>query len=159
VTEIILRKRAARAGEVGLFSVDDEGAELIGRLKNNRDVGADIIQRRNPRQHRLFFAILQFVKMHCPIWADEPIEEIRYHVKMRCGLVDRHIDMETARVTYREQSMSFAAMDQTKFNAFFQNACDLIAQRWMPPGTTPEDVRRELILMVDGEHALERRSA
>jgi hypothetical protein len=29
----------------------------------------------------------------------------------------------------------------------------------MHDGVTPEDVRRELILMVDGEHAVERRSA
>jgi hypothetical protein len=159
MTEIILRKMRLPNGRNALVPVDDEGFELIGKLRDGRDVGADIIQRRNPRQHRLFFAILQFVKMHCLIWADEPIEEIRYHVKMRCGLVDRHIDMETAQVTYREQSMSFAALDQTRFNAFFQNACDLIAQRWMPAGTTPEDVRRELILMVDGEHAVERRRA
>jgi hypothetical protein len=50
-------------------------------------------------------------------------------------------------------------MDQTSFNQFFDDAVRVIADRWMPAGTTPEAVRNELLEMVDGPHALAERRA
>lgn len=156
MTEIILRKRQARAGEIGMFPVDDEGAELIHKLKDGRDVGADVVQRRNPRHHRLFFAICKFVQMHSPLMGDQSIEEIKDALKLATGHVTRRVDTDTAQTYYVCKSISWAAMDQTAFNQFFDAACNVIARRWMPDGVTPEDVRRELIEMVDGPHAIGR---
>lgn len=156
MTEIILRKRAARAGEIGLFSVDDEGAELIHKLKDGRDVGADVVQRRNPRHHRLAFALFKFVKMHCELFSDASIEEIKDAVKLATGWVRRYVDADTCQVFYVCKSISWAACDQTEFNQFFDAAVNVITRKWMPLGTLSEDVRRELLLMVDGEHAIGR---
>jgi hypothetical protein len=159
MTEIILRKRVARAGEIGLFSVDDEGYELISKLKDGRDVGADIVQRRNPRHHRLFFAICKFVQIHSPLMSDQSIEEIKDALKLATGHVTRYVDADTAQTFYVCKSISWSAMDQTAFNQFFDDACRVVANRWMPAGTTPEDVRRELILLVDGPNAIGERVA
>lgn len=155
MTEVILKRRAGRAGEVGLFPVDSEGQELINKLRNDRDIGADIVQRRNPRHHRLFFALCQFVKEHSVTFEDAAIDEIKDAVKLACGLVTRYVDSDTAKTYFVLKSISFAAMDQTEFNVFFQTACDVIAKRWLPEGTLAEDVRRELILMVDGPYAID----
>ncbi|MDQ2079520.1 DUF1367 family protein [Xanthobacteraceae bacterium Astr-EGSB] len=159
MTEVILRRRQGRAGEVGLFPVDDEGSDLLAKIRDGRDVGADVVQRRNPRHHRLFFAILKFVKMHSPVMADVEIEDIKDAVKLATGYVRRFVDVDTGRVAYVTRSIAWGAMDQTEFNAFFDAACNVIATRWMPEGTTPDDVRRELIEMVDGPHALGSRVA
>jgi hypothetical protein len=153
VSEVILRKRAARVGEVGLFSVDDEGYELLAKLPHNRDVGCDVIRRRNPRHHRLFYAILKFVQMHSPMMAEVPIEKLKAAIKIATGFGDTFVDMETGHAVFVPASLSFAATDQDKFGAFFDAACRVIAERWMPDGTTPESVRAELIEMVDGPHA------
>lgn len=157
MSEVILRYREARAGEQGLFPVDEEGCQVFASLKLNRDLGCDVKQRRNPRHHRLFFAILQFVKEHCERFESASLDQIKDAVKLACGLVDRFIDAETGEVFHILKSISFAAMDQTKFNAFFNDACDVIAKRWMPEGTTAESVRDELYKMVDGPYAADDR--
>lgn len=159
MTEAIFRYREARAGERGLFSVDDESAELLNGLKLNRDVGCEVIQRRNPRHHRLFFAILKFVKEHCARFENATLDQIKDALKLACGLVDRFVDGETGKTFYVLKSISWAAMDQARFNAFFADACHVIATRWMPKGTTADSVREELIAMVDGPYAAEGRRA
>lgn len=166
MTEIILRKRAARAGEIGLFPVDEQGVEVVGKIREGRDVGADVIQRRNPRHHRLYFAILQFAKMHAvdengnALFSQHTDPElISTAVKIGTGYVRTFIDHSTGKTVMVPKSIAWAAMDQTEFGPFFDRACEIIASRWMPLGTTTEDVRQELIRMVDGEHAIGERAS
>lgn len=154
MTEIILKSREARyEGERGLFPVDQEGSDLLHKIRLDKDVGCDVIQRRNPRHHRLFFAILKFVQLHCPLFENVPIEKIKTAVKLATGLVDTFVDQETGEPCYVVRSISWAACDQTEFNPFFDDACRVIAKRWMPEGTTSDDVRKELLSMVDGPGA------
>lgn len=159
MTEVILRYREARTGEKGLFPVDDEGIETFRALKLNRDIGCEVIQRRNPRHHRLFFAMLNFVKLHCDTFEHVPIDRIKDALKLATGLADTFVDAKTGKPYFVLKSISFAAMDQTSFNKFFDAATEVIANRYMPAGTTPESVCRELIEMVDGPHAVERKTA
>jgi hypothetical protein len=154
MTEVIMRKRVAHAGEVGLFPVDEESYDTLARIKHNRDVGCSVVQRRNPRHHRLFFAVLKFVQMHSPVMFGVPVDYLKTAVKLATGLCDTFIDQRTGEVYRVPRSIAFAAMDQTEFAPWFDEACRVIAQRWMPAGTTPASVRDELIRMVDGPHAL-----
>ena len=158
MTEIILRYREARAGERGLFPCDDEGRDVLAKVKLNRDIGCDVIQRRNPRHHKLFFALLQFVKMHCERFESASLNQIKDALKLATGLVDRFVDAETGKTYFVLKSIAWAAMDQAKFNSFFADCCRVIADRWMPAGSTAESVRDELFAMVDGEYAQARRA-
>jgi hypothetical protein len=157
MTEAIFRYREARAGEQGLFPVDDDGIRILRSVRLNRDIGCEIKPRRNPRHHRLFFAILKFVKEHCARFESASLDQIKDAVKLACGLVDRFVDSETGKTYFVLKSISWAAMDQARFNAFFGDACHVIATRWMPAGTTAVSVRDELIAMVDGPYAVENR--
>lgn len=152
--EIILRKKGN-----SLIPVDELGCEVLAKIKEGRDVGCDVIQRRNPRHHRLYWAMLKLLSEHTDIFAGQDTEIISIALKLATGLVKAFVDQETGKMVMVPLSISFAAMDQAKFNQFFDAACKTIAERWLPPGTTSEDVRRELIRMVDGEHALEQRVA
>ena len=154
-----MTKIACRKSGKFLTPVDDEGLEVLARLKDGRDVMVDVTAARNVRQHRLAFQIFHFVKMHCELFSDASIDEIKDAVKLATGWVRRFVDADTAQTFYVCRSISFASCDQTEFNQFFDAAINVISNRWMPSGVTPEDVRRELILMVDGEHAVERSSA
>jgi hypothetical protein len=154
MTKIVCRKNGKF-----LTPVDDEGIEVLARLKDGRDVMVDVTAARNVRQHRLAFALFQFVKMHCELFEDASIDEIKDAVKLATGFVRRFVDADTCQTFYVCRSISFASCDQLEFNRFFDNAVQVICNRWMHDGVTPEDVRRELILMVDGEHSVERRSA
>jgi hypothetical protein len=152
-------KIACRKNGKSLTPVDDEGLEVLARLKDGRDVMVDVTAARNVRQHRLAFSIFRFVKMHCELFEDASIDEIKDAVKLATGFVRRYVDADTCQTFYVCRSISWAACDQTEFNRFFDAAIDVIANRWMHAGITPEDVRRELILMCDGDHAVDRRSA
>jgi molybdopterin-binding protein len=142
-----------------LVPVDEDGIELFAKLKDERDVMVEIKVARNPRFHRLFFAICGFVKMHSPLMCDQSIDEIKDALKIATGYVTRHVDLDTAQTFLVCKSIAWESCDQLEFNRFFDAACQVVANRWMPPGVTPEAVRRELILMVDGPHAVDRRSA
>lgn len=154
--EIIMRKKGAgilpKGG--GLFPVDEQGLELLASLAEERDVGVQIRRRRNPRHHRLYWAILQFVKMHCELFERQSLRMIGNAVKLATGMGETFVDLNTGQHMFVPRSISFASMTQTEFNDFFDVACQVIAQRWMREGTTADDVRRELILMCDGEHAV-----
>jgi hypothetical protein len=158
MTEVVLRKTNI-AGRPCLVSVDDEGADLLHKLKDGRDVGCEVIQRRNPRHHRLYWAAIEFISMHCPMFAGVPREKIHVALKLATGRVDTFVDASNGKVCYVPQSTSFAAMSQTEFNLFFDDAVQVISERWMPDGSTPEEVRKELIGMVDGPHALQEQRA
>lgn len=154
MTEAVFRYREARAGELGLFPVDSEAVEMMHGTKIGKDVTVEVRARRNPRHHRLFFAILKFLQMHAERFEETPIEKIKDAVKLATGLADTFIDAETHKTYYVLRSISFASMDQGSFNSFFDEATKVIAKRWMPEGTPAEEVRRELLLMVDGPGAL-----
>ena len=154
MTEIILRKRGA-----SLVAVDDQGRELLAKLKDNRDVGCTIVAHRNPRHHRLYWAIIKFLSEHADMFANTDTEVISVALKLATGLVRVFVDQDTGKTVMVPKSISWGAMDQTRFNEFFDKACAVIANRWMPRGTTPQSVHDELIRLVDGEHALPERAA
>lgn len=151
MTKIVCRKVGR-----SLVPVDDEGFEAIAKVKDGRDVTVECKMARNPRHHRLMFAVFKFVKMHSETMADASIEQIKTAIKLATGHVDTFVDCQSGQTVYVPKSIAFEAMDQMAFNQFFDAAVNVICNRWMAPGTTSEEVRREIILMVDGQHAIGR---
>jgi hypothetical protein len=157
VTDVIMRK-SVLAGRAALVPVDDDGCALLAKLKDGRDVGVTVTQHRNPRHHRLYWAMLKFIRDHTDTFEGKDLKIISTAVKLATGLVDSFVNQNTGETVLVPKSIAFAAMDQMRFNQFFDAACITIANRWMPPGVTPEEVRRELLLMVDGPHAVGERA-
>lgn len=149
--KIVCRKQAGK-----LVPVDDEGIEALAKVKDGRDVTVEFKTPRNPRHHRLFFALIQFVRMHSERMSSATTDQIKTALKIATGLVDTFVDCQTGKSVMVPRSIAFDSMDQTEFNKFFDDAASVIATRWMPSGTTPEEVRRELIIMVDGRYAVGR---
>lgn len=160
MTKAVFRKRGAT-----LVPVDDEGRELLHKLKDDRDVMVEVRRARNPRHHRLYWALVNFVKLHAvnsdgeALFENADLEIIHTAIKIATGFVRTFIDTTTGKTAFVPQSIAFESLDQTQFEEFFNAATTVIASRWLPAGTTPEDVRRELILLVDGPHAIGERVA
>lgn len=151
MTKAVFRKHG-----MTLLPVDDESRELIAKIKDNRDVIVDIKQARSPRHHRLFYGICKFVKMHSETMADASIDQIKNALKLATGFVETYVDCQTGKSMYVAKSIAWESMDQTEFYVFFDAACAVVANRWLPDGTTPEDVRRELLSIIDGPHVVGR---
>lgn len=139
-----------------LVPVDDEGFDALAKVKDGRDVKVEFTMSRNLRHHRLAFAIFRFVKMHCEPMANTSIDQIKTAVKLAAGYVDTFVDCQTGESCYVPKSIAWESCDQLEFNQFFDAAVNVIVNRWMAPGSTSEEVRREIILMCDGPHAVGR---
>lgn len=154
MTKIILKHREARAGELGLFPVDTRGADTTAKIKPGSEVTADVRRARNTRQLRLFWVIVDFVAMHCPLFEGRTEDDIADAVKVATGHVRKFISADTGEVFYVTKSIAETKLEQEEFEDFFNKACLVIATRWMPDGTAPDDVRRELLAMIDGPGAI-----
>lgn len=139
-----------------LVPVDDEAIDALAKVKDGRDVTVEFKMSRNPRHHRLFFAICKFVKLHSEVMDSASIEQIKTAIKLASGHVETFIDCQTGNTVMVPKSIAWEAMDQTEFNQFFDAAVNVICNRWMAPGTASEEVRREIIEMCDGPHAVGR---
>lgn len=142
-----------------LVATTEQSSEALETIKQGREVLLSFRVPRNIRHHKLFFAILKFLQYHSHRFENVPIERIKDAVKLATGLADTFIDAETGKTYYVLRSISFAAMSQDEFRVFFDDACRVIASRWMPPNTTAESVRTELLAMVDGPGAIGSRVA
>lgn len=139
-----------------LVPVDDDGHDALAKVRDGRDVTVEFKKARNPRHHRLFYGICKFVKMHSETMADASIDQIKNALKLATGFVETYVDCQTGKSMYVAKSIAWESMDQTEFYVFFDAACAVVANRWLPEGTTPEDVRRELLSIIDGPHAVGR---
>lgn len=140
----VFRKRGR-----ALVPVDREGLDILSTIRDERDVIVEVRQARHPKHHRLFYAILKFIVEHTEF---DSIEAAKSAIKVACGEVDPVIDPESGKIFWTVRSISYAAMDQTRFSAFFDRACRVITERWMPPGTTPDSVRAEIEAMIEPSH-------
>jgi hypothetical protein len=157
--KIILKRREARAGEIGLFPADARADEVCAKIKLGNEATADVRNARNTRQLKLFWVIVDFVSEHCELFEGRVKDDIAEALKIATGLVRRCIDIETGEVTNIVRSIAEDKLEQATFDDFFQKACLVIAQRWMPAGTTPESVRAELLAKIDGPGAIGSRVA
>lgn len=101
--------------------------------------------------------MLKLLSEHTETFAGKDKEIISIALKLATGLVRTFIDEETGKAIMVPLSISFASMDQTRFNQFFDAACFTMANRWFPPGTTSDSIRDELLRMCDGEYTAERK--
>lgn len=161
MTKIVCRKRGAT-----LSAVDDEGRAALARVRDDRDVVVEFTQSRNPRHLRLYFAMVRFIKEHAVIretgeslFESADTETVHIALKLATGLVRTFVDCDTGKAVSVPLSVAFEAMDQVRFAEFFDAAVSTITRRWLPPGTLADDVRRELIAIVDGPDAIGERIA
>jgi hypothetical protein len=135
-----------RKGET-LVPVDEQGFELLHKIRDGREVMVEVKRARNPRHHRLFFAILKFMVEHTDF---DGIEKAKSALKVATGEVDTYVETTTNIAYFILRSINWESKDQDEFAEFFDRAVDVITTRWMPPGTAAEDVRNEIVAMCDG---------
>ena len=135
-----------KRGLKGLEPVDDSGLEVLRRLKQGDVIKVEITKPRNIRHHRKFFALLNLVWSSCGDWPS--VEDLLSELKKRMGLYDdcgEIVDRETGQVlkAVRLRSISFASMDQTEFDEFFEKAIRTLCQI---VGGLEENVLRDEVL-------------
>ena len=111
----------------GLAASDDAGREILRRIKVGSVVKAEIVRPRNLRHHRQFFALLNLVWSSAGDWPS--VEDLLIELKLKLGITRDVIIRESGEVVKVLGSISFANMDQSQFDAFYERAvtalCDI----------------------------------
>lgn len=137
-----------------LIAADDATREVLAKIKNGTTVMAEPKVPRNLKHHRMFFALMNLVHENLPersvaLYPD--VDHLVAAMKYAVGLYEmRYLPNGTSFPVLG--SISFAAMDQTKFNEFFDRCCDVIAKHFIP-GLPPGQLRSEVELMTGARAA------
>ncbi len=124
----------------------EAGEAVLSKIAVGAVVKVRVVQPRNIQHHRLFFALIDIVYQNLPETSDIPSPDaLLGAMKLAVGHYD--VCQSSGGHEFRiPKSISFAAMDQTAFDQFFQRCCDVIAQHFLP-GVTEATLRAEIMEM------------
>lgn len=132
-----------------LRPVDDAGLDILCALKEGRQVMVHIHAARNPRHHRLLFALIGMAIAGGAWEGDE--DSLLDYIKYGVGHTRTSID-PAGKVHIVPKSIAYESMPQDAFRKFFDRAVWLVCHRLLANDNW-EPVRDEIIAAVDGPYA------
>lgn len=130
-----------------LVPTSQEGLDQIEALKADKEVMVHLHAARNPKHHRMFFALLNKV-IDGGAW-DGDLDSLMDAVKIATGHVERSIGLD-GKVFYKIKSISFESMPQDKFSRFFDRACFYVSTRLLG-NEDWQALRDEVIAISEGD--------
>jgi len=131
-----------RGGGLALVPVDDAGQALVASLLSKRDgVMVTVRSARNPKHHRLFFALLKLVQDSAPV--EITTEALLLCIKHGVGHVEEWTDLDGV-VHERALSISFESMSQADFNQFFDAAIRFVCEQLLD-GADNQGLKNEIM--------------
>lgn len=123
----------------GLIPADDESRELLRSIKLGATVSLELSRPRNIRFHRLYWGLCSTIAS--AIGAQS--ENVSDVIKLRSGHFTV-VQTKTERLRL-PKSISFAKMDQAEFKAFFEQACRVVCEEFLPhmkPGELTKQIEQ-----------------
>ena len=134
-----------------LRPVDENGEAIVQKLGQGELVEIELRRPRNLRHHRKFWALMSLVWEQLDHAEYPNVEALVTRIKIAVGHRTR-IEFSDGTVAFIPRSISFAQMDQSEFDTFFEACCDWIAA-YVLPGVTREDLLQELEVMIGARAA------
>ncbi len=95
------------------------------KLKFNNEYKIDARKARNPEHHRKAFALINLIFDSQEKYRS--VEDLLTELKLRTGWYREHVRMN-GEMVYIPKSISFADMDQTQFETFYDRVADIAVQ-------------------------------
>lgn len=108
-----------------LAANDIHAQEWLSSIRDGREVMISARRPRNPKFHRLAFALLRLVVENTDRWSDEA--DLLQDLKLATGHVEKRVSALTGEVYAAPRSISFASMDEDKFKRWFNRAAYVLA--------------------------------
>jgi hypothetical protein len=129
-----------------LAAADPISAEAIAGIKLRETVTASIRRSRNPKRHRKLWALLTVVYDSQSVFATK--EDLLNAIKLATGLFETGLTVD--RVPYVvPQSISFAAMDQNRFEQRYEKVLEVILTK-IVPNASAEGLSNRVQEIIDG---------
>lgn len=134
-----------------LIPTDDEGSDMLAKIKDGAQVIVEVKRSRNPQHHRLYFALVRLVFANLPeaMAARYPTQDILHNALKVSAGVRTEFTLANGQTGWIPGSIAFEKMDQSEFDAFFDN-CVRCVVKYFLPGVTDEQVREQVEQMIGG---------
>lgn len=142
-TDLEARAFTKRQGK--LVPSDVMADEFLAGIPEGREVLVSIRRPRNPRHHRLLFALLRKVRENTDRWASD--QELLDDLKLATGLFETRVNLVTKKAYAVPGSISFASMPQDEFALWFDRVVHVLATNVL--GVTSEELHAEIRAMVE----------
>jgi hypothetical protein len=142
MSEIVFMRRKLGS----LRPIDPTSAEILERIPQDEDVKVEITRPRNVRHHRKFFALLNAIYPHQDTYPTR--DSFRAAISTALGFGET-VKLPDGRTIIIPHSISFAKMDQSAFEQFYDRAVLLIMTRILP-GVNRADLDREVADILAG---------
>jgi hypothetical protein len=116
----------------------DSGYDSFKKVKRNTELQIEITQPRNIKFHRKFFSLINMVFDNQELFED--IEILRKELTILSGFYTEYTSFD-GEVKREAQSISFASMDEIKFNELYSKFIDTVIKCF---GYTSEDIEENL---------------
>lgn len=130
-----------------LVAVDEMAADALTHIPADQIVMVTAKARRNPKQHRLAWALAQKLADACD-WLHDA-EDAMDWMKVRC----RHVKMiqrpGSDEVVFVPKSIAFASLDQARFARLLKRMIFIICSEVLP-GVKERTLHDEILKMVEG---------
>lgn len=136
--------RNPATGRSGLVPLDEPADDLMASLPDGKEVLVTIRRARNPKHHRLLWALLKTVVENTDRWPDE--RALLDSLKLETGLFEARIAFNGVPFAV-PSSISFAAMDQQRFSEWYEKAITILARDVL--SIAPEALRAEVEAMIE----------
>lgn len=110
-----------------LSLVDAATYDQFARYPVDQDLMVEIKQARNPKFHRLAFALFQTIADSTGSFST--LEALKTWMKIKLAYADPIIG-DDGKTYWALRSLSYASMDEATFRAFFEAAVDLAVKTW-----------------------------
>jgi hypothetical protein len=138
-----------RRTEKGLVAADIHADDWMQKTKIGQEVLLTGRRPRNPKFHRLAFALFRLVRTNDPLerWIDE--EHVLDDLKWETRHGEFVVDGLSGELRFRPHSISFAAMDDTAFKSWFNAAVRILAEKVLR--IAPQELADEVFRLLDGD--------
>lgn len=149
-TKIIAQKRG-----MTIIPVDSDGVEALHNIPQGELFSITIVRPRNIKMHRKFFKMIQEVfyavsdiQKSLNGWTN--VDYMLDEIKIELGHCRKCVRKDGT-ISYMPLSISFANMDQSAFELFYNKFLDYCIQVIIP-GVNKEDFERHLYSIMDGRN-------
>lgn len=125
----------------GLEACDEQGVNVLRRIKVGEIVSCEVTQPRNLAFHRKFFALLNLVWQASGEWSS--VYALLIELKVNVGHVQSAVIRETGEVVRVPKSISFANFDETSFGEFYEKCLTKLCE--MAGGIDEDSLRQEVL--------------
>lgn len=127
---------------------DRKSADLLSQVKIGRPVMVKTKTARNPKQHRLLWALASKIAENVERFQDA--EHVVHELKIQTGHVERRqINVPGIGLVFQEwpKSIAYESMPQEEFAVWFKRVLDYVAKSiW--PGLSTHEIRNEIAEML-----------